>query len=271
LVFNIKKVQNYLLYSTFLNRKVRIELLHTGHPKQESCSGILLLNDGQLAETLDIQKILDDLYSRHAITSLKVVAIHAGERHMEYGVTGTPDYLGRGMKAGNYEAFIINELLPWLHKNDNISKKSQTAFAGFSLGGLSAFDIAISNPGSFSGAGIFSGSLWWRQKSYDDGYTDSDRIIFNKVAHTTVHHNFKCYLMAGTNDERNDRNENGIIDSVDDTLDMFDLLSAKINHPASNIRLSIIEGGRHEPVTWSQQMPEFLIHTFGKPIPSLLQ
>jgi enterochelin esterase-like enzyme len=244
---------------------VEVEVISTDNLPRTEHTGLLLLNDGQLSGALQIQQAINRLYKSGQIIPVQVIAIHAGERQSEYGVSGTEDYLGRGEKAREYENFIIRELLPWFNTSGGHHYKPQrTAFAGCSLGGLSAFDIAVSNPAWFGTAGVFSGSLWWRSRSYESGYTDSDRIIFNKVAQTTLASHFRCYLLAGTNDENNDRNGNGIIDAVDDTLDLFDLLSLKISRPAKNLHLSIVEGGRHDPVTWSQQFPEFLAHAFGK-------
>lgn len=265
LTINNKIHKTITLNSFFLRRNVEVEIISTGAVDQKEHRGLLLLNDGQLAGELHIQETLLELYKSGQIIPTEVVAIHAGERQSEYGVSGTEDYLGRGNKARLYEYFVIGELLPWLNAvTDKKYSPDHTAFAGFSLGGLSAIDIASSNPLWFSTAGVFSGSLWWRSRSYEEGYTDSDRIIFNKISKSASLEDFRCYLMAGTNDERNDRNENGIIDAVDDTLDLFDLLSIKINKPAKNLLLSIVEGGKHDPATWSLQFPEFLLHAFGR-------
>ena len=70
--------------------------------------------------------------------------------------------------------------------------------------------------------------------------------------------------MAGTNDESNDRNSNGIIDAVDDTLDMYELLYTKLKKPEKDLFLNIVDGGRHDVMTWSKLFPEFLVHAFGK-------
>ena len=67
--------------------------------------------------------------------------------------------------------------------------------------------------------------------------------------------------MAGTDDERNDRNRNGVIDAVDDTLDMFEFLSTKID--SDNLELTIANGGRHDAITWNQHLPDFLLYAFG--------
>ncbi len=264
MTINSQKSIKVVLNSFFLRRNVEVEIIGTRAIDKKDHKGLLLLNDGQLSGELNIEQTINNLYNSGQIIPTQVVAIHAGERQSEYGVSGTEDYLGRGNKARLYEYFIIGELLPWL--NAVTEKKytpGLTAFAGCSLGGLSAIDIASSNPSWFSTAGVFSGSLWWRSKSYEEGYTDSDRIIFNKISRSAHMEDFRCYLMAGTNDERNDRNGNGIIDAVDDTLDLYDLLSLKINRPGKNLRLSIVEGGKHDAATWARQFPEFLLHAFG--------
>jgi len=264
LIIKNKKPKTTGLYSSFLKRMVEVEVISTEAIDKKDHKGLLLLNDGQLSEALHIQQTINKLHNSGHIIPVQVIAIHAGERQSEYGVSGVEDYLGRGEKALQYEHFIIHELLPWLNASSgNQYSPLLTAFAGCSLGGLSAIDIVSSNPSWFSTAGVFSGSLWWRSKSYEEGYTDKDRIIFNKLANSALANHFRCYLMAGTNDESNDRNSNGIIDAVDDTLDLFDLLSLKISQPEKNLQLSIVEGGRHEPATWSTQFPEFLKHAFG--------
>ena len=94
--------------------------------------------------------------------------------------------------------------------------------AGLSLGGLSAMDIGWNNPAVFSKIGVFSGALWWRQKSEEEGYTDeNDRIIHNIIKGGTYKKDMTFWFEAGTNDENSDRNNNGIIDAIDDTLDLM--------------------------------------------------
>ncbi|MFY1005233.1 alpha/beta hydrolase-fold protein, partial [Escherichia coli] len=75
------------------------------------------------------------------------------ERKREYGVAGHPDYLDRGDKAGAYTSFIIEELLPFTGETYQVFSFREKAFAGFSLGGLSAMDIVWNHPGLFSRAG----------------------------------------------------------------------------------------------------------------------
>ena len=123
--------------------------------------------------------------------------------------------------------FIKSELLPAIHKLTGIEHFASTAFAGFSLGGLSALDIAWHNPELFDKAGIFSGSFWWRSKDLNKGYTDSDRIMHSIIRQTQAKPGLKIWLQTGTKDETADRNKNGIIDSIDDTVDLIEELELK--------------------------------------------
>lgn len=253
------------IYSSFLKRAVKVQLLAFEDGNHTEKKGLLLLNDGQDIEKLELKNTLAKLVKTGSTIPFLVVAIAAGERKSEYGVSGNPDYLGRGEKAHLYEDFIIHELLPWIQsKTGYFFTPELTAFAGCSLGGLSALDIATSNPEHFGMAGVFSGSIWWRSKGYEEGYTDNDRIILSKLRDLKLSEYFRCWLMAGTNDEKNDRNRSGIIDAVEDTLDLFELLHKKIKLPSENLTLRIINGGHHHPETWAHHFPDFLNVAFNK-------
>ena len=70
--------------------------------------------------------------------------------------------------------------------------------------------------------------------------------------------------MDGTYDENNDRNRSGVADAVEDTLDMYELLSGKMKDPSKNLHLQIINEGAHNTETWADHFPDFLHHCFGK-------
>lgn len=227
---------------------------------------LLLINDGQDLPRMDFARILERLYFDKQIPHLIAVGIYAsGERVREYGTARQCDYKGRGDKAALYRNFIFEELLPYLHRRFRLSGlREETAFAGFSLGGLSAMDIAWANPQIFGAAGIFSGALWWRWSPVDPADPDADRIMHDIVWKSeTVDENQRFWFQCGTLDEEDDRNGNGVIDSIDDTLALIGALKTK-NFRDENIRYLEIEGGRHEPHTWGEAMPDFLRWTFVK-------
>lgn len=74
----------------------------------------------------------------------------------------------------------------------------------------------------------------------------------------------KFWLQTGTHDETADRNKNGIIDSIDDTIDLIKELENKgYNRPADIQYLEMV-GGTHNVATWAEAMPKFLVWAFGR-------
>ena len=125
-------------------------------------------------------------------------------------------------------------------------------------------DIGWNNPKFFSKIGVFSGSFWWRQKSEEEGYVDeNDRIMHNIVRAGTYKKGMKFWIEAGTNDEISDRNNNGIIDAIDDTLDLIKELEKKGYKKPQDIVYEEVKGGEHNAKTWSKILPNFLIWAFG--------
>lgn len=222
---------------------------------------LLLINDGQNMEEMGLEAILNRLYAEQAIVPVLCVAIHTGkERKLEYGVASTPDYQSRGINAGAYTSFILDELLPYISKKYTLPVFKEKAFAGFSLGGLSALDIVWNHPGEFKKAGIFSGSFWWRmidqtEPDYDD---DKHRIMHQVIRNGTYHPGLKFFFQCGNMDETMDRNSNGIIDSIDDTLDVIKELENKGYSPTTDILYLEMADGKHDIATWGRAMPAFL-------------
>jgi len=210
--------------------------------------------------------ILEELYSRKDIGSLLCVGIHAGEqRMMEYGIAGRPDYMGRGAKAGEYAKFVFDELIPAVRQRYGAQFREK-AFAGFSLGALSALDIVWQHPKEFARVGLFSGSFWWRTKDKSDPLynENTDRIMHDEVRKGGYYPWLKLFFECGTQDESEDRNGNGIIDSIDDTLDLMAELTRKGYDATRDIKYLEIPGGHHDVETWARAMPEFLRWGWGR-------
>ena len=253
------------LFSVALGRVVRLDVvlppgfsMHATQPYP-----VLYLNDGQDLARLHLPATLNRLFRQGEVRPLVLVAIHAADRLQEYGVAARPDYLGRGSRAGHYTDFILNELLPYVQAHYHASANpAEVAVAGMSLGGLMAFDLAWHHPGAFLRAGIFSGSFWWRGRGLHDGYTEADRLMHGLVHARRASPGQQFWLQTGTDDETSDRNNNGIIDAIDDTLDLLAALAAQ-GLPAQAARYVEVPGGHHHPDTWGTIMPDFLRWAFG--------
>ena len=255
-----------VLVSTFLGRDVELSiLLPPASPDAPAEYPVLYLNDGQDLERLHLPATLAYLYAQRAVQPFVVVAIHANEQRVqEYGTAAHADFNGRGSRAGAYTRFVLEELLPFAQANYWASADPAAAvMAGFSLGGLSAFDLVWHHPEAFARAGVFSGSFWWRQRAVGAGYTPADRIMHGLVRAGRPHPGHRFWLQVGTLDERGDRNENGVIDSLEDCLDLIEELIAAGLDASQCLRYVQVEGGHHHPDTWGRVMPDFLVWAFG--------
>jgi predicted alpha/beta superfamily hydrolase len=252
------------LYSRHLQRNVKLQIIHTPPPSDRSLYNLLILNDGQDMDKLRVKETLDSLYKTGKIAPLVIIGVEAGDRMQEYGVTDKPDYLGRGKRAGFYDAFINNELYPYAKKESGVRKFQSVAIAGCSMGGLSAFDIAWNHPDKISKVGVFSGSFWWRDKaSEDSSYSDEkNRIMYSKLKGTRKKPGLQYWFYAGAAEEKADRDKDSIIDVIDDTKDIISLLEKKNVVAPEGLVYKESPTGIHDYSSWSEVFPDFLVWAF---------
>jgi len=259
------KVYRLPFKSKHLKREVCIDVYLPPHYflDEKQHYSTLYFNDGQDMRAVYLTDKLEGLYAWNCMQRTVIVAIHAGDRMQEYGTAAIADYKNRGSKAYNYTQFVTKELLPFIQMRGKCSKEARnTAIAGFSLGGLSAMDIAWHHPHLFGKVGVFSGSFWWDQHDVPDPEIDQDRIMHRLIARTQHCDALKMWFQTGTQDEESDRNQNGIIDAIDDTLDLIRLLETKGYRKGVDIRYVEVEGGKHDTATWAWVMSDFLTWIF---------
>lgn len=261
IIHRLREVRTGLLPTRF---SIDIYLPPDYHTSCTDSFPVLFFNDGQDMKAVRLADTLLQLYAAGKIPSIIVVAIHAGERLQEYGTAHQSDYRNRGSKAGLYTKFVVNELIPYLRENYPVEETAQkVAFAGFSLGGLSAMDMVWNHPHIFGKAGIFSGSFWWRNRDFSENDPDGGRILHEFLSHSQHKAGLKFWFQTGTLDEKDDRNKNGVIDSIDDTLDVIAILKKLGYHHKDDIQYREVKDGIHHPSTWAQVLPEFLFWAFG--------
>ena len=72
------------------------------------------------------------------------------------------------------------------------------------------------------------------------------------------------YFTTGSMDETVDRNNNGIIDSIDDTQDLIKELR-KLGYTSEyEVKYINYEDGKHDVQTWGRAMPGFLLWAWGR-------
>jgi predicted alpha/beta superfamily hydrolase len=259
-------VEQRAIASAKLKRYVIVDFYLPKNIPNPSSLSLLVINDGQSLDEMPFAPQLNGLLSAGQIEPLLCVAIHCNkDRREEYGTATTLDYEGRGKKSAAHQSFIVDELLPFVYKEYSVESFSRKAIAGFSLGGLSAIDTLWNYPDVFSTTGVFSGSLWWRTKDLGDGYNDAtDRIMHGQIRTGKYVPGLRFYFATGSLDETADRNNNGIIDSIDDTLDLIKEFVGKGYNEQKDICYVNYEDGRHDIPTWGKAMPGFLMWAFGR-------
>ena len=259
-------VKQHVIKSVYLKREVNIDCYLPENILESADISLLLINDGQDLVTMQFEKILEELYQQNAITPLLFVGLHCGaDRRNEYATANIADYKGRGTKAASYTQFIFDELLPFLRETYLVLSFKEKSYAGFSLGGLSAMDIVWNNASEFKKVGIFSGSFWWRDKDqYAIDFDESkNRIMHRQVREGNYASWLQFFFEVGTQDETADRNNNGIIDAIDDTTSLIDELKQK-GYKDNDIVYLELQDGRHDVATWARALPAFLLWGWGK-------
>ena len=259
-------VEHYVIKSTHLNRDVIVDFYLPLNEAASADISLLLINDGQDLVTMGFDEILENVCLQNGITSLLCVGIHCGtERRNEYATAKIIDYKGRGTKAALYTQFVFEELLPFIRKTYIVFSFIEKSYAGFSLGGLSALDIVWNNPKEFIKVGVFSGSLWWRDKDQEASDFDESK---NRIMHRQIREGnyapwLQFYFEVGTQDETADRNNNGVIDAIDDTVSLINELK-QIGYSDKNIEYTELKDGRHDVPTWARALPAFLKWGWGE-------
>ena len=251
-------MKRFSLESKHLQREVLLDIVIPDFEAGTQLK-LLVLNDGQDAHSFQLPNVMNEAMATGIIQPTLAVAVHVGERKQEYGVSHKPDFAKRGAKAAAYSAFIELELFPWIKAHFPVSHNAaDRSIAGFSLGALSAFDIAWHQSEVFGTAGLFSGSFWWRSKSLEENYQPSDRIALQLVKESNTKKDLNLWFQIGWLDENADRDGDGLIDSIGDTLDLIRELNAKGYQSGKEIEYVEVGNGHHDHKTMARVFPKFL-------------
>lgn len=248
------------------NRATTSAPLTVSVPRMDAYAA-LYVNDGQGIGELHLAETLGRLYLAQEIRPLIVIAVSAMDRRREYGASdgraSIPCDFGdglpaRGDRAIEYERFMVSELVPWVRATFRVSRDPRdTGLLGASLGGLTAFSIAWNRSDVFGLAGALSASFWWRETAGSLENRQASRIM-HRLVRQGAHKPLRAWFEAGTEDEHSDRNGNGVIDVIEDTLDLISELEKKGYARGRDLAYVEVPGGKHSYGTWAPVMPAFL-------------
>ena len=243
-----------------LPRRISVHLPPHYDPARSRPYPLLLALDGQTMPQWRLAETLDEEVNAGRIEPVVVAAVPASaERIGEYGTAGVLDYAGRGRQAKAFQELLAGMVLPTLRERYQVTDEpARTGIFGASMGGLGAFDTAWRRPQLFGFAGIFSGSLWWRTDNSSAARQQASRIVHQRVRETAAKPVLRLWFEAGTNDETEDRDGNGVIDAIQDTRELIDELEARGFKRGVDVAYLEVAGGGHHESTWARALPDFL-------------
>ena len=250
---------------------------------------MLYVNDVQDMQAVGMQATLDSLYARGAIRPVVVVAIDMPpDRMAGYGlfdrvkgeaIAAPTKYGAVGANAQAYAQWLTQTLVPAIDaRYRSVARADGRAILGWSLGALSAFGIGWQYPELFGRVGAFSPSFWLSAQNTDADAVQATRIVHALVDRSTPMPRPKLFFGVGSKEGTDDRDNDGIIDVLDDTRDLIEGWKAPDGKPRKGLRqfgyaanldharkpnrdnaaLYLLEGGRHDQPSWARMLPVFL-------------
>ncbi|KAF1718629.1 esterase [Pseudoxanthomonas yeongjuensis] len=268
--------------------KVAIYLPPGYEPASGTAYPTLYLNDGQDAAEVGLGPTLEKLYADDAMEKVIVVAIDMLPDRM--GTYGLSDRAGRrsivgdsrfgpiGRRAHDYSEWVAGELVPYIDSRYRTRREPQArGVLGWSLGGLNAFNLGWEYPDVFGRVGAFSPSFWLSSDRTDAASVQRTRLAQGRVEAGPKRAGSRFWFAVGSAEETDDRDGDGVIDAVDDTLDLASGLarlgySANLeyaSHPSCEeaVAFELLPDGRHNQAAWARMLPLFLRWAYGKERP----
>lgn len=254
------------------DRNMQIDvILPPGYsPEVKQRYASLYINDGQDASAVALKLTLQRLYAERRIGPVIVVAVSTlpdrmaiygfSERSKQRSLPAQTRYGPVGAEAHAYSDWLVGSLVPFIDRRYRTTPKPQArTILGWSLGAASAFNIGWNYPDAFGRVGGFSPSFWLSAGPGDA----SRRLALRLIADSPMPKRFAVYLAAGSAEETDDRDGDGVIDVLDDAQDVIDALSSKAQQAGHSTRhhdfsLTRLENGRHDQASWQLLLPGFL-------------
>lgn len=218
---------------------------------------VIIALDGQMMPAWHLEAAVAGLSGRAAPL---VVAIPASDARLdEYGLAEQLDFAGRGRLAVRFQQAVLESVLPAVARRYGLAlAPARTGVMGASLGGLAAFDLAWRHPDVFGYAGVFSGALWWRGDDSGPVARQQSRLVHRLVREAAPLPRLRLWFEAGTRDETDDRDGNGVIDAIQDTTELLAELETRGYRRGTDFTYVEIAGGEHNEATWARALPAFL-------------
>ncbi|MEO8364903.1 MAG: alpha/beta hydrolase-fold protein [Pseudoxanthomonas sp.] len=274
----------------FAPDRIRIAIhLPPGYdPAAGTAYAVLYINDGQDAEAVELAPALAKLYAEDAIEKVIIVSIHMlPDRMGTYGlsnrvrqrsVVGDSRFGPVGGRAYDYSEWVAGTLVTYIDSHYRTRRNpAGRSVLGWSLGGLNAFNLGWEYPEVFGKVGGFSPSFWLSSDRTNAASVQRTRLAQGMVEAGPRRAGLRFWFAVGTAEETDDRDGDGVIDAVDDTLDLARALarqgySANLEDAWCRSRheqvvFHLLPNGQHNQASWARMLPLFLQWAYGKERP----
>jgi predicted alpha/beta superfamily hydrolase len=183
-----------------------------------------------------VDEVMDSLFERRGLGCI-VVAIYHGEDERLNEYTPWPNDEKVGGDGAKFARFIVRDLKPYIDKYyRTIPTRENTIIIGSSLGGLMALYTALEYPNVFGKVGVFSPSLWWNEKA------------FEQLEKFKKKHFQKIYIYGGEKES----------DSLVPNIFRAEELLKGAGFAENELIINIAPDGRHNEYYWGREFPQAL-------------
>jgi predicted alpha/beta superfamily hydrolase len=256
-------------------RALRVRL-PAGYAGGAASYPVLYMHDGQnlfdgadasFGREWQVDETTDRLVAEGRIPEVIVVGIDSTPARIdEYTPTEAEGFTGpngeRGGKGPLYTRFLVEEVKPYIdsHYRTRCGPES-SAVLGSSLGGLISLDIGWRHPEVFGRVGALSPSFWWNQR---------DTLARLQQAGESAMPRSRVWIDAGTREENDDRDDDGLIDMVDDAREVRDRLLALGHGFGDTLGGLEVKDALHDEASWAERFGDLLIFLFGSQEPAIV-
>jgi alpha-glucosidase len=188
-----------------------------------------------------VDETLDSLYLRRNFACI-VVAVYHGEGERINEQTPWPNDEKMGGDGAKFAQFFVKDLKPYIDKHyRTFPDRDNTIIIGSSLGGLMALYMALQYPEVFGKAGVFSPSLWWSEKA------------FEQMGKFKKRRTQKIYILGGEQES----------DALISNLERAEGILKEVGFDESELNVRIVPDGHHSEWFWAREFPDAIKWLFG--------
>lgn len=155
----------------------------------------------------------------------------------------------KNLQGKEHARFLTTEVIPFIEKRYRIARGAMnTGLGGSSYGGDIALYTALEDPGVFGHLLVESPELW----------LGKNQLLKDAQSAKQLPH--KMYIGIGTAEASEPTRSTDIVNQVRD----LEAILVKKGMGASQLRVAIEEGGRHDEAAWSRRLPDALLFLYGQ-------